>query len=108
MLASLLGADERTLTSELFDLLADRTPAPDDLLPSTGLALQRERDHSAAFIAAAEYGTRASTLVLVRSDGDVLFRERGFGPYGKRLGDITERFVLQNTAITPRRAAAAT
>jgi len=54
------------LAMHLFDALADRTEAPDDTLPHTGLPVERERRLSAAFIRTPEggYGTRCSTLVI--------------------------------------------
>jgi len=64
----------------LFDLLADRTPAPDDELPRTGVPLEWERALSAAFIDGPEYGTRASTVVRIDNDGAVEFEERRYGP----------------------------
>lgn len=54
-----------------FAALADRSLAPDTLLPDTGLPLARERQLSAAFIhvageaASQDYGTRCSTVVVV-------------------------------------------
>jgi uncharacterized protein with NRDE domain len=94
VLSGLLKASESELTSALFDLLAERTPAPDHLLPSTGIAVQRERDLSAAFIPGESYGTRACTVVLVATDGSALFCERSFGPEGKLLGSTEQRFAV--------------
>lgn len=88
----LLAADEPTLVSRLTRLLEERTPAPDHLLPSTGVSLERERALSASFIAAEHYGTRASTIVLMRADGEVLFRERRYGPCGVAAGESEARF----------------
>ena len=95
VLESLADASEAALLSGLFEVLADTTAAPDHLLPSTGIALERERDLSALFIPGESYGTRASTVVLVRSDGDVVFVERSFGPRGQPLGTTEQRFTLQ-------------
>jgi uncharacterized protein with NRDE domain len=97
VLRSLLDADEAQLTPTLFDLLTDSTPAPDDLLPSSGVALERERSRSAIFIPGETYGTRASTVVLVGIDGSVLFTERRFGPRGALVGTTEHRFQLTRT-----------
>lgn len=70
-----------------FEVLADRTEAPDDLLPHTGVPLRRERTLSARFIANALHGTRASTVLLVREDGSFDMAERSFGRFGRRTGD---------------------
>lgn len=103
---NLLGAGEAELVSGLFDFLADRTTASDQALPDTGVGLQRERELSPAFISGERYGTRASTLVLVRRDGEVLFHERSFGAGGCALGEVASRFRLEKTA-GPLRAACA-
>jgi len=106
LLSELLTADEQTLTRKLFESLADRTPAPDPLLPDTGLGLERERASSAAFIPGASYGTRASTVILVSAGGDVLFCERTFGAHGVALGEVEQRFELRGPVTASRRAAA--
>ena len=98
VLERLAGASESALLQGLFEVLADTTAAPDHLLPSTGIALERERDLSSLFIPGESYGTRASTVVLVRADGDVVFAERSFGPRGKPLGSVQQRFTLQPQA----------
>lgn len=100
-LTSLLDAGEDALSSRLMGLLADRASAPDHLLPSTGIALERERALSASFIQGDTYGTRASTVVLVAADGETLFRERTYGPAGALLGETTERFGIQTLSRAP-------
>ncbi len=72
--------EDRVDPDKLFDLLSDRTPAPDDELPHTGVPLEWERALSAAFIDGPEYGTRASTVVRIDTEGAVEFEERRFGP----------------------------
>lgn len=101
----LLDAEEAELERSLFELLADRSPAPDHLLPSTGIARDRERDLSPAFIAGDRYGTRASTVVLVGRDDKVLFCERTFGPHGTPAGSTQHRFTLSER-VGPRKAIA--
>ena len=99
VLESLAEADETALLLGLFEVLADTSAAPDHLLPSTGITRERERDLSALFIPGESYGTRASTVVLVREDGVVVFVEKSFGPRGKPLGSSEQRFTLQPQAI---------
>lgn len=55
-----------TLAVELFDALGDRTPAPDDQLPATGVPHDLEKALSSAFIRTPDghYGTRSTTLVI--------------------------------------------
>ena len=64
----------------LLALLRDPTQAPDDELPDTGLGLERERLLSSIFITGEQYGTRASTVLDIGSDGAARFHECGFGP----------------------------
>lgn len=54
------------MSTALFDALADRSEAPDEMLPETGVTLDWERRLSAAFIRTPDmaYGTRCSTLVI--------------------------------------------
>jgi uncharacterized protein with NRDE domain len=56
----------QALSTLLFAALADRRLADDAALPHTGIALERERALSAAFIHLPEmaYGTRCSTLLI--------------------------------------------
>lgn len=55
--------------------LADPRPAPDADLPRTGVSLEWERILSAAWIRAAGYGTRCTTLVALQPDGELHVRE---------------------------------
>ncbi len=75
----------------LWMALADPAIAGDADLPDTGIGLERERFLSAAFIVGETYGTRASTLLTIDTDGLVNMVERGFGPNGTALGEnVTE------------------
>lgn len=107
-LQTLLAADENELTARLFALLADRAPAPDSLLPATGIEHERERALSASFISGDTYGTRASTVILVGADAHVLVRERSFGPRGAALGEVVQRFEIDHgvSRAPPARARA--
>lgn len=72
-------------TSPFFDLLADREIVPDSELPTTGVSLEWERLLSAIFVQSETYGTRASTVLWRRGDGQITIAERSFGPFGKAL-----------------------
>lgn len=88
--AAVLMADDGDPESPLgpyFEVLADRTQAPDDVLPDTGIPLEWERLVSSAFISSPVYGTRCSTVLRVRHDGSFDFTERGFGPDGAATGE---------------------
>jgi uncharacterized protein with NRDE domain len=76
----------------LFAILADRSFARDVDLPSTGVTPEIERMLSAAFIVSPMYGTRSSTLVLVKRDGTVDFEERSFSPAGELVTTVRQEF----------------
>jgi uncharacterized protein with NRDE domain len=65
----------------LWSLLGDSCKAADEQLPVTGIPLERERELSSAFIATADYGTRASTLLRLRSQG-LQIEERSYDHTG--------------------------
>lgn len=67
--AGLQGAVEAATTGDddLLALLADRTPAVEAELPSTGVGLATERALSSVFIRTSGYGTRASSVVRLHA-----------------------------------------
>ncbi|MDO6441232.1 NRDE family protein [Marinobacter sp. 2_MG-2023] len=77
------GNHARDLHTDLARLLKDTTPAPDHLLPDTGINLDTERFLSSPFITGAEYGTRATTVVSVSHIGEVRVTEQSWGPEGR-------------------------
>ncbi len=82
----------------LLDALHDTQPAPDSLLPDTGLPPDRERQVSSMFITGAQYGTRASTIMLQHRSGRFLFAERLY-VYGREA--TTRTFTCDPTSATP-------
>ena len=87
-----LIAGSRPSLGDLEQMLADRQPASDAELPSTGAPPEWERMLSAPFIvdtrsgADAKYGTRCTTIVLVEGGGRTSVRERRFDPAGRTTG----------------------
>ena len=77
----------------LFAALADTSPAPDALLPDTGIGMELERALSPPFVRGQRYGTRCSSVVLVAADS-ITFVERRFGPDAAPAGE--------SAAILPR------
>jgi uncharacterized protein with NRDE domain len=71
----------------LFNLLADQGAWPDDVLPDTGVGIERERFLSSAFIVGETYGTRASTVILIDHEDRAFIAERRFGPHGAPQGE---------------------
>ncbi len=74
------GRDAEKLHNELIPLLQDSTPAPDHLLPDTGVGLETERFLSSPFIVGSDYGTRATTVVTVSASGEIEVTEQSWGP----------------------------
>ncbi|MBW7472895.1 NRDE family protein [Marinobacter sp. M216] len=72
--------DAEALHQELIALLQDTTPAPDHLLPDTGVGIDTERFLSSPFIVGDSYGTRATTIVSVSRSGEIRVSEQGWGP----------------------------
>lgn len=70
--------EEIVPTDSLFEILKDLTPAEEGQLPNTGLPLVMEKAVSSVFIQSENYGTRCSTLLLVKQDGEKEFYERTF------------------------------
>lgn len=79
----------------LLELLADDMQPTEELLPSTGLDTEWERALSSIFITGEVYGTRASTVVLMRRDGRITFSERAYGPGGGETGTETVEFMVE-------------
>ena len=97
-LAESTGPDR--LIEDLLALLADRRIAGDASLPDTGVSRDWERLLSAAFIVAPNYGTRASTVLLIDREGGVHFRERSFGEGGELVEDRRYRFDSNPESMT--------
>jgi uncharacterized protein with NRDE domain len=92
------GLQGQTMPAALFELLGDTSVPPDAELPDTGMGIDWERRLGSAFIATPDYGTRASTVVLIGSDGHVQFEERRFGPNGAQEGKTVLDFVIGKDA----------
>ena len=80
-------------TAALISLLADRWVPPDHELPRRGRPLELERHVAPCFIAGEEYGTRASTAVIIGVDR-VHFAEQEYGPKGVLGGRSEFEFFL--------------
>lgn len=87
-----LDHGDATDFAPLFAALADGQMAIDAELPATGIAIERERWLSSAFIRSETYGTRASTVVAIGHDGEGVIVERRFGPHGRFDGETTLSF----------------
>jgi uncharacterized protein with NRDE domain len=92
-LADALGG-EALDTAAVFAMLADRAPAEDATLPTTGVSRQRERVLSSAFIVSPDYGTRCSTVFTLTRDGSANFVERSFDAAGDMTGEVAHAFTV--------------
>jgi uncharacterized protein with NRDE domain len=72
----------------LLAILSDAQTAPEAELPDTGVGQATESLLSSVFIASQNYGTRASTALIVQADGSRRMIERSFGPFGGHLGEV--------------------
>lgn len=73
---------------QLLDMLFNSQRAPEEELPHTGVPLNLEIALSSMFIRTDGYGTRSSTVVLVRADGNARFIERSFNAKGEISGTV--------------------
>ena len=78
----------------LITVLADSATPPDDALPHRGKPLDLERRVAPCFIIGEEYGTRASTVVLL-SNSDIQFSEQSYDPGGIATGRVDYQFTLE-------------
>lgn len=67
-LSTYISASADLSLDKLLPIMLDRTQAPEEHLPATGIGLQRERELSSIFIQGALYGTRTTTLLLYGRD----------------------------------------
>ena len=106
------GSDSvEQLTADCLDALADRSRAPDESLPRTGIPVQRERQLSSSFIhipgtevpPVGAYGTRCSTVIVVEDVAGqrwVNVFERCFDAAGLHAGETSHRFALSKQSRT--------
>lgn len=92
-----LHAGTQPDTDALLATLADRSVAADDELPDTGVGLERERFLSSTFIVSPAYGTRSSSVMVLRGQGCELHEIR-YAPDGTAVGRVDLAYPLDNTA----------
>lgn len=78
MLQNYVTTHEEIDVDALFEQLAYREIASDELLPNTGVGIDLERKLSPIFIKTDGYGTRSSTVLLINQDNEVTFIERTY------------------------------
>ncbi len=97
----------RVAVEPLVRLLENRELARDVVLPSTGVPYEWERALSAIQIRAKGYGTRTSTVMMVRNDGLTTFFERTYGTSDpEHFSDRHYEFTIDRAAHPSPRARA--
>ncbi len=76
----------------LFEMLSDTAVSADAELPATGVGIDWERRLASALITGADYGTRASTVLIVSASGEVALEERTRDGEGRVVGIATLNF----------------
>jgi len=77
---------------DYFEILSDKKIFPDELLPDTGVGIERERRLSPIFVSGRSYGTRFSTLIFIDRKKHARFLERRYKPRG--MSDVTTAYNL--------------
>lgn len=85
------------LHQALLEQLHDTSPAPDHLLPDTGIGLDQERFLSPPFIQSELYGTRASTIITVARRGEIRVTEQTWSRGG--AADERQSFCWQQENV---------
>lgn len=70
--------NSNNLIDDLFELFSDNSQFDDELLPDTGVGIERERLLSSIFIKSEIYGTRSTTIILVDYNNNIKFIERNY------------------------------
>ena len=81
-------SSSQQMLDDLLGLLEQNQTYPDHLLPSTGVPADWEKRLSSAFIVAEDYGTRASTSIVLSSSGSSIAEQT----YIKGIAEQSERF----------------
>ncbi len=79
MLGDALASRREPSLESLFAILADESHPPDDRLPDTGVGIALERALSPIRITMPGYGTRSSTVCILRTNGTATLVERANG-----------------------------
>jgi uncharacterized protein with NRDE domain len=95
-----LSKPSAQLEAALLALLHDNTKAADSELPDTGVGIEKERWLSPIFIRTKEYGTRCSTLLLSRRDGEIQYIERTFDTESDAVSLRRHQFATINKTLT--------
>lgn len=83
---------------KLFLLMKDETKANDDLLPDTGVGIEKERFLSSIFLRSEVYGTRSTAIILIDNQNNVSFSEKTYNPKGETTKEMNTQFSFNVSA----------
>lgn len=75
---------------QLLSVVNDRYQPAEETLPDTGVGRELERLVAPVFIQSLQYGTRASSAVIVHADGTARMREQCWNPDGTAAGQPSD------------------
>lgn len=75
-------------TEACMNLLQDRSVPKDEALPDTGVGVEFERLLGPRFILSEGYGTRASTVLRMATNGSLEYVEQSYNPAGEVTGRV--------------------
>ncbi len=93
--ADIISRNEHPDVDELFKMMQDKTKAPDNLLPNTGVSNYLEKELSPLFIKIPVYGTRSTTILLYDIDGNITLYEQSYGTFGKTGDPLKFKFSIK-------------
>jgi uncharacterized protein with NRDE domain len=85
----------RSLEQNLFALLRHERRPDDSELPDTGVGVDHERFLSPVFIRGEIYGTRSSTVLIMKSNGRVRVTEKTWTPTGELVTQTSEAVTIE-------------
>lgn len=78
---------------DVLQFMSEKTIPSDELLPDSGVPIERERTLSPMFIMTPDYGTRATSLLLVdNNSSEIQFSEATFDELGTEISNQTYVF----------------
>ncbi len=89
-----------TEPASLFEMLASEERAPAEDVDTSRLPFELAHRITAPFIVDENYGTRSSTVVRLRHNGDVEVVERRYRPYGGLSGESREAYRRSGIDVT--------
>ena len=84
---SLISTSGINFSENLFRIMRDDQQASDEMLPTTGVSKQMEKQLSSIFIVGDHYGTRCTSIITIDNKGLLSFYERSYNRVGSVFGN---------------------